>query len=122
MNLLLLNSNVASFQKNRPKGHTAPLKNKTRDLQVELAKQSLVLSNKALKESETSSDQRKAADRPKGHAAPIKKIIPTVGSGLLKKGSDILSHITAVPSAQSGLTSLFGMGRGEPRRNNHLKF
>ena len=27
----------------------------------------------------------------------------------------------AVPSAQSGLTSLFGMGRGEPRRNNHLK-
>jgi len=34
----------------------APLKNKTRDLQVELAKQSLVLSNKALKESETSSD------------------------------------------------------------------
>ena len=39
----------------------------------------------------------------------------------LKKGGDILSHITAVPSAQSGLTSLFGMGRGEPRRNNHLK-
>ena len=38
-----------------------------------------------------------------------------------KKGGDILSHITAVPSAQSGLTSLFGMGRGEPRRNNHLK-
>lgn len=28
---------------------------------------------------------------------------------------------TAVPSAQAGLTSLFGMGRGEPRRNNHLK-
>ena len=27
----------------------------------------------------------------------------------------------AVPSAQSDLTSLFGMGRGEPRRNNHLK-
>ena len=40
---------------------------------------------------------------------------------LKKKGGDILSHITAVPSAQSGLTSLFGMGRGEPRRNNHLK-
>ncbi len=38
-----------------------------------------------------------------------------------KKGDDILSHITAVPSAQAGLTSLFGMGRGEPRRNNHLK-
>ena len=28
----------------------------------------------------------------------------------------------AVPSAQAGLTSLFGMGRGEPRRNNHLRF
>ena len=41
--------------------------------------------------------------------------------GSLKKGDDILSHITAVPSAQAGLTSLFGMGRGEPRRNNHLK-
>jgi hypothetical protein len=40
----------------QPKGHAAPLKNKTRDLQVELAKQSLVLSNKTLKESETSSD------------------------------------------------------------------
>ena len=41
--------------------------------------------------------------------------------GSLKKGDDILSHIIAVPSAQAGLTSLFGMGRGEPRRNNHLK-
>ena len=38
-----------------------------------------------------------------------------------KKGDDILSHNNAVPSAQAGLTSLFGMGRGEPRRNNHLK-
>ena len=27
---------------------------------------------KTFKESETSSDQRKAADRPKGHAAPLK--------------------------------------------------
>ncbi len=43
------------------------------------------------------------------------------GWGFQKKGDDILSHITAVPSAQAGLTSLFGMGRGEPRRNNHLK-
>jgi hypothetical protein len=40
---------------------------------------------------------------------------------LIKKGSVILSHIIAVPSAQAGLTSLFEMGRGEPRRNNHLK-
>ena len=41
--------------------------------------------------------------------------------GFSKKGDDILSHNTAVPSAQAGLTTLFGMGRGEPRRNNHLK-
>ena len=26
-----------------------------------------------------------------------------------------------VPSALAGLTALFGMGRGGPRRNNHLK-
>ena len=43
------------------------------------------------------------------------------GQGFQKKGDDILSHNNAVPSAQAGLTSLFGMGRGEPRRNNHLK-
>ena len=40
----------------------------------------------------------------------------------LKKGDDILSHLVAVPSALIGLTSLFGMGRGEPYRYNHLKF
>ena len=28
----------------------------------------------------------------------------------------------AVSSAQTGLTSLFGKVRGEPRRNNHLNF
>jgi hypothetical protein len=39
-----------------------------------------------------------------------------------KEGGDLLSHNYAVPLAQSGLTSLFGKGRGEPRRNNHLKF
>ena len=44
-----------------------------------------------------------------------------LGIGFSKKGDDILSHKTAVPSAQAGLTTLFGMGRGEPRRNNHLK-
>ena len=38
-----------------------------------------------------------------------------------KKGDDILSHLVAVPSALIGLTSLFGMGRGEPYRYNHLK-
>ncbi len=37
-----------------------------------------------------------------------------------KKGGDLLSH-NAVPSALTGLTTLFGMVRGEPRRYNHLK-
>ena len=32
--------------------------------------------------------------------------------GLIKVGGDLLSHISAVPSAQLGLTSLFGKGRG----------
>ena len=41
---------------------------------------------------------------------------------VLKEGGDLLSHITAVPSAQTGLTSLFGKVRGEPRRYNHLSF
>ena len=31
---------------------------------------------------------------------------------LLKFGGDLLSHCYAVPSALTGLTSLFGMGRG----------
>jgi len=32
-------------------------------------------------------------------------------------GGNLLSHITAVSSARVGLTSLFGMGRGEHHRN-----
>ena len=32
-----------------------------------------------------------------------------------------LPHVTAVPSALAGLTSLFGMGRGGHRRYRHLK-
>ena len=56
------------------------------------------------------------------NVVPMKQKTPTFSSwGSIKKGDDILSHITAVPSAQAGLTSLFGMGRGEPRRCNHLK-
>ena len=31
-----------------------------------------------------------------------------------------LPHVTAVPSALTGLTSLFGMGRGGHRRYRHL--
>ena len=35
-------------------------------------------------------------------------------------GDDLLSHLyKAVPLARSGLTSLFGMGRGVPRRYYH---
>ena len=35
-------------------------------------------------------------------------------------GGDLLSHLLqAVPSARSVLTSLFGMGRGVPRRYSH---
>ncbi len=41
--------------------------------------------------------------------------------GLKKNGDDILSRFYPVPSALLSLTSLFGMGRGEPQRNNHHK-
>ncbi len=35
-------------------------------------------------------------------------------------GSDLLSHVLhAVPSALESLTSLFGMGKGEPLRYSH---
>lgn len=51
----------------------------------------------------------------------IKKACCTNTAGL-EEGSDLLSHRNAVSSAQSGLTSLFGMVRGEPRRNSHLNF
>ena len=43
------------------------------------------------------------------------------GQAINKKGNDLLSHKLAVPSAQAGLTSLFGMGRGGHRRYSHLK-
>ena len=32
-----------------------------------------------------------------------------------------LPRFTVVPSALAGLTALFGMGRGDPRRYSHLK-
>ena len=40
----------------------------------------------------------------------------------VKEGGDLLSHLVAVPSALTGLTSLFGMVRGGPRRHGHLSF
>ena len=65
-----------------------------------------------------------------GHSVIKKALIGTIYNkkkpqskkieALIKEGGDILSHITAVPSAQLGLTSLFGKVRGEPQRNNHL--
>ena len=39
---------------------------------------------------------------------------------VLKKAATYSSTVV-VPSAQTGLTSLFGKVRGEPRRYNHLK-
>ena len=39
-----------------------------------------------------------------------------------EEGGDLLSHLVAVPSALTGLTSLFGMVRGGPRRHGHLSF
>ncbi len=42
-------------------------------------------------------------------------------TGFYKAGDDLLSHPKAVSSALAGLTSLFGMGRGGPRRNSHHK-
>ena len=32
-----------------------------------------------------------------------------------------LPGVILVPSALAGLTALFGMGRGDPRRSSHLK-
>ena len=38
----------------------------------------------------------------------------------LKVGADLLSRdLVPVPSALAGLTTLFGMGRGDPRRSKH---
>lgn len=38
-----------------------------------------------------------------------------------KRQRHTLPPFTAVPSALVGLTSLFGMGRGDPHRNSHRK-
>ncbi len=54
-------------------------------------------------------------------AFPNKKSPSYFYKGPLKKGGDLLSHPVAVPSARTGLTSLFGMERGGPRRHGHPK-
>jgi hypothetical protein len=51
----------------------------------------------------------------------IKKPCQLKVDRVIKFGSDILSRFDPVPSAQAGLTSLFGMGRGGPRRYSHQK-
>jgi hypothetical protein len=51
-----------------------------------------------------------------------KKESPTLLRRTLEEGGDLLSHLVAVPSALTGLTSLFGMVRGGPRRHGHLSF
>ena len=44
---------------------------------------------------------------------PMKKAAPVFWNGFhLKVGGDLLSRFYTVPSALTGLTSLFGMGRG----------
>jgi hypothetical protein len=51
-----------------------------------------------------------------------KKIPHLIQMRDLKIGIDILSRaLGQVPSAQVGLTSLFGMGRGDPHRNKRHK-
>ena len=51
-----------------------------------------------------------------------KKKPSTFVEGFKRKAMTYSPTIMAVPSALIGLTSLFGMGRGEPYRYNHLKF
>ena len=44
------------------------------------------------------------------------------GFFFFKSGADLLSQaLGQLPLALTGLTSLFGMGRGDPRRHRHQK-
>ena len=59
--------------------------------------------------------------RPRSFGGRAKKE-PRLLRGGVQIGDDILSQdIILVPSALVSLTSLFGMGRGGPHRNSHLK-
>ena len=50
----------------------------------------------------------------------VNKKSPLFCEGAVVLGDDLLSHLLqAVPSARPVLTSLFGMGRGVPRRYSH---
>ena len=53
---------------------------------------------------------------------PVKKNPLSLREGILKIGIDLLLRaLGQLPSAQPGLTTLFGMGRGGPRRYRHHK-
>ena len=54
---------------------------------------------------------------------PEAKKKPRVSTRLVIKDRQRLTlpGFTLVPSALTGLTALFGMGRGDPRRYSHLK-
>ena len=56
------------------------------------------------------------------HNILYKKKSPHFCEDFFKIGIDILSRaLDQVPSALVGLTSLFGMGRGDPHRNRRHK-
>ena len=63
--------------------------------------------------------EKKYKGKEKGDKEAKKKPRSKASGLFMVLGDDLLSHLTAVPSARSGLTSLFGMGRGVPRRYNH---
>ncbi len=45
-----------------------------------------------------------------------------ISQGGIKNGIDLLSQaLDQLPSARPGLTTLFGMGKGAPRRHRHHK-
>ena len=52
----------------------------------------------------------------------IKTKNPRVSGGFCISMAATYSPSVLVPSAQTGLTTLFGMGRGDPRCNNHHVF
>ncbi len=51
----------------------------------------------------------------------VKKRPNQINDWVLRKAATYSSTVV-VPSAQTGLTSLFGKVRGEPRRYNHLSY
>ena len=72
--------------------------------------------------SETSGAEVSAAERQYRKKSLVHKKASAVQQGLLykKRHRPTLPPVTAIPSALAGLTSLFGMGRGEHRRYRHL--